>query len=79
MPDPIYITEKDVAKFICRGVNWLRDHAEQLERQYGFPKVDPAIGRRHRPSIEEWAAERNSRPLLKIKGREHNQENEDAL
>lgn len=61
MRDPIYIPEAHVAKMLGHGIDWFHKNVEMLERQYGFPKVDPAIRRRHRPSIEKWAEERNSR------------------
>ena len=70
MPDitPLYLTEKEVAQLLRRGVDWLRQHSEQLERQYGFPKVDPAVGWRHRQAIEMWALERNTRKSPSFSG-----------
>lgn len=61
-PAPLYISEAEAARLLGHDVSWLRSNASALERQYGFPRVDPAIGKRHRPSIEAWAQERNSRP-----------------
>ncbi len=60
-PNPIYLSERQVAELLGYGIDWLRRHAAELERQFGFPGIDPAIGKRHRPSIEAWASERNNR------------------
>lgn len=60
----LYINETEVARMLGHEIAWLRTNAATLERQYGFPKVDPATGKRHRPSIEAWAHERNSRARL---------------
>ncbi|MCT4611318.1 MAG: hypothetical protein N4A70_19180 [Pelagimonas sp.] len=60
-PSPIYFSERQTAEFLGYSVEWLRKNVLQLEQQYGFPRIDPAIGKRHAPSIEVWAQERNSR------------------
>ena len=58
---PLYIPEKQTAQLLGRSIDWLRQNKKQLEDQFGFPRVDPATGYRHRPSIEAWADERNRR------------------
>lgn len=60
-PDPIYYSERQTAECLGYSVEWLRRNVHQLEQQYGFPRIDPAIGKRHAPSIEVWAQERNNR------------------
>lgn len=60
-PDPLYVKEVEAARMLRHDVGWLRANAPTLESQYGFPKIDPAVGMRHREAIEEWARERNSR------------------
>ncbi len=57
----LFVKEADIAKMLGHDVMWLRSNSETLERQYGFPKIDPAIGMRHREAVEEWARERNAR------------------
>lgn len=57
----LFVKEADIAKMLGHDVKWLRSNSETLERQYGFPKIDPAIGMRHREAVEEWARERNAR------------------
>lgn len=57
----LYVKESDIAKMLGHDVRWLRSNSDALERQYGFPKIDPAIGMRHREAVEEWARERNAR------------------
>lgn len=57
---PLYISEKDAAALLGAGIDWFRANRENLERVYGFPKIDPATGKRHRPSIERWAEARNA-------------------
>lgn len=57
----LFVKEADIAKMLGHDVKWLRSNREVLERQYGFPKIDPAIGMRHREAVEEWARERNAR------------------
>ncbi len=57
----LFVKESDIAKMLGHDVKWLRSNSETLERQYGFPKIDPAIGMRHREAVEEWARERNAR------------------
>lgn len=60
----LYVTDAEAAVMLGRSTAWIKKNAEALETQYGFPKVDPAIGKRHRPSIEQWAKERNSRSQI---------------
>lgn len=62
--DQIYASESTVAKMLGHGVDWLRSNQTTLESQYGFPKIDPAIGKRHIPSIKKWAAERNAARVI---------------
>lgn len=57
----LYASEAEVADMLDLDVKWLRANAEVLEAQFSFPKKDIAIGKRHVPSIVEWAAERNGR------------------
>lgn len=59
--DALYVKEVEVARMLRHDITWLRANAGTLEKQYGLPKVDPAIGMRHRGAIEEWARERNAR------------------
>lgn len=61
MVDQIYVSESTIAKMLGHDRPWLQANIETLERQFGFPKIDPAIGKRHRPSVEQWAMERNTR------------------
>lgn len=57
----LYVKEVEIAKMLGQDIRWLRLNRENLERQYGFPKIDPAIGMRHREAVEDWARERNAR------------------
>jgi len=80
MPDPLYVKEAEVAEMLRHGVDWLRKNAPALEAQYGFPKVDPATGLRHKEAIEKWARERNFRPVRHPERlKEANRENTDAF
>lgn len=56
---PLYVSEQEAAKLLGHNVTWLRSNASVLERQYGFPKIDPATQKRHRGAIEAWAEKRN--------------------
>lgn len=58
---PLYTSDRNIARMLGHDVKWLHKNATTLEDQYGFPRIDPAIGLRHIPSVEEWARERNSR------------------
>lgn len=77
--DKLYVNEREAARMLGHDVAWLRENARSLEEQFGFPKIDVAIGRRHREAIEEWSRERNiargRRPGLT----ETNRENRNAL
>ncbi|MEX0303095.1 MAG: hypothetical protein AB3N24_11780 [Leisingera sp.] len=77
----LYVSEGSVAKMLGHDVKWLRANSHNLEKQYGFPPIDPAIGKRHRESIEAWARERNTRKAPTRPGRlsTTNQENENAF
>jgi hypothetical protein len=55
----LYLTEGEVARMLGHDTAWLRANAPTLEAVHGFPKVDCAIGKRHREAIEEWSRERN--------------------
>ncbi len=55
----LFVSEAAAAKMLGRDVSWLRANAATLEVQFGFPKVDLAIGRRHKEAIEVWARGRN--------------------
>ena len=57
----LYVKEAEIAKMLGHDVTWLRSNLNTLERQYGLPKIDPAVGMRHREAVEEWARERNMR------------------
>ncbi|WP_120636072.1 hypothetical protein [Ruegeria sp. EL01] len=58
---PLYVKEETIAKMLGHNVTWLRSNAVALERQYGLPPIDPAVGMRHVEAVEEWARERNIR------------------
>lgn len=61
---PLYVSDREAATLLGRSVDWLRANAGTLEAVYGFPKIDPAVGKRHRPAIERWAEQRNApRPM----------------
>lgn len=62
----LYINEKETASMLGRSTEWLRANRGELERATGFPPIDPIVGRRHRPSIEAWAAARNSNLVKKV-------------
>lgn len=64
-PVALYVKEAEVARMLRHDITWLRKNSKILEEQYGFPKIDPAIGMRHRGSIEAWAQERNMRSAVK--------------
>lgn len=49
----LFVKEADIAKMLGRDVKWLRSNGGTLERKYGFAKIDPAIGMRHREAVEE--------------------------
>lgn len=59
MTEPLYASEKRVAQMLGHDLTWFRENVDALEKQFGFPKVDPATGRRHIPSIRKWAETRN--------------------
>lgn len=77
----LYVSDKVAAQMLGHTIDWLRANREMLERQFGFPKVDPAVGKTHREAIEEWARQRNVEPLHKAQERltETNRENFSAL
>lgn len=56
----LFVSEREAAEMLGHSVDWFRKNREDLERQFGFPKIDPATGKRHLPSIERWASERNN-------------------
>lgn len=79
-PSALYVREVEAARMLRHDVTWLRQNASVLEAQYGFPKIDPATGMRHKESIEQWARERNSRQAPgSLKLTEANKENFDAF
>lgn len=59
----LYAPDAEIAAMLGRSKAWLYDNAENLERQFSFPRKDPAIGMRHIPSILKWAESRNARPV----------------
>jgi len=65
-PEKLYVKEEEAARMLGHNVTWLRSNAETLESQYGFPKIDTAIGKRHKESIEEWARQRNLTPTQRV-------------
>ena len=78
----LYRSEKEVAALLGHRIDWLRANATKLEKQYGLPPIDPAVGMRHIPSIEEWARERNTRMAPRSSGRlteTNHTENKDAF
>jgi hypothetical protein len=77
-PAPLYINEADAARMLGKPTSWLRSNVTTLERQYGFPKVDPAVGMRHKEAIEAWARDRNVRKQSSALS-EISKENKDAL
>lgn len=79
-PSALYVREVEAARMLRHDVTWLRKNAAMLEAQYGFPKIDPATGMRHREAIEQWARERNSRQATRSpRLSENNKENFDAF
>jgi hypothetical protein len=77
---PLYVKEAEAARMLRHDVTWLRKNAPTLESQYGFPKIDPAVGMRHKEAIEQWARERNTRQAPRSVGlTEANRENVDAF
>lgn len=79
---PLYVSEREVARLLGRAIDWLKSHRTDLEDRYGFPKVDQAIGKTHRESIEEWARKRNAKSLASSSERlseTNQQENLNAL
>ena len=73
----LYKSEAQIARMLGHDTAWLHKNATALERQYGFPPIDPAIGKRHAPSVEQWASERTAslRPAVRKKTI-RNQEND---
>lgn len=78
MTEPLYIADKEVARLLDRSVAWFKSNAKALESQYGFPKIDPAIGKRHRETVEKWARERNQRSEQQVR-EARNRGNLDAI
>lgn len=80
MTQQLYLSERSIAQMLGHDLKWLTANARDLERQYGFPQVDPAIGKRHAPSVVQWASDRNA---PKGPAAQHlisrNKENHDAL
>lgn len=79
--EALYIADAAVARLLGHGIDWLRANRSDLEQQYGFPKVDPAVGKTHREAVEVWARKRNVRDLARSSERlsETNQENINAF
>jgi len=77
----LFIKEVEVAKLLGHNVTWLHANANDLERQYGLPKIDPAIGLRHLEAIEIWARQRNVKTNIARSERltETNQEKPNAF
>lgn len=77
----LYVKEVEVARLLGHNVTWLRSNSTDLERQYGLPKIDPAIGLRHLEAIEEWARQRNLTTMTARSERlkETNQEDHNAF
>ncbi len=59
MTAALYVPDSTAAAMLGQKIDWFRANVDMLERQYGFPKVDPAVGKRHKESIETWARKRN--------------------
>lgn len=77
---PLYLSDAKIAKMLGHDIKWLRANEDVLERQYGLPPIDPAIGMRHVEAVEEWARERNMRNSARPERLpETNQENKDAF
>lgn len=79
MAAPLYVSEAQIAAMLGHRIDWLRQNATMLERQYGFPPIDPVIGKRHREAVEAWARERNTRRPAPQRSTNKNQENTDAF
>lgn len=77
----LYLSEREVARMLGRDLAWLKANLPTMIRQYGFPKIDTAVGRYHREAVEEWARERNvtRRRAPGERLNETNRENRDAL
>ena len=75
----LYVSESTIAKMLGHDAAWLRKNSAVLERQYGFPTIDPAIGKRHAPSVERWASERNAVNSPARASKTKHMENLDAL
>lgn len=60
---PPYISEEDLAKELLgeRAKEW-RALAKQLERDEGFPAIDPLFGRRYWPLVRAWLDRRYGVP-----------------
>jgi hypothetical protein len=56
----LYEKEEVVARLLGHDIRWFRSNVQVLEAQFGFPKIDPAIGLRHREAVELWARRRNT-------------------
>lgn len=74
MTQPLFKSEAQIAKMLGHDTAWLRSNAPALEEQYGFPPIDPAIGKRHAPSVERWAQERTQQ-LRPVRPQRRHQEN----
>jgi len=61
--EKLYRSDKEVAQMLGHDIRWFRSNVNALERQYGFPSIDPAVGLPYIPSIEAWATERNTRTM----------------
>lgn len=79
MAESLYIKEAEVAALLKHNITWLKTNINVLEREHGFPAIDPAIGHRHRGAIEAWALERNMRSRTKPKLSETNVEKFDEF
>lgn len=79
MSQPIYKSEAQIAKMLGHDTKWLLKNRAALEAQYGFPPIDPAIGKRHAPSVERWAQERTPQLRPSAQPKSRNQENIDAF
>lgn len=77
--EPLYVDEKETAKLLGHDIGWLRSNRDDLEKQFGLPKIDPATQKRHRESIEQWARSRNMTKAKLDRLTETHQENFDAL
>jgi len=77
----LYVSDRELARMLGHAIDWLKANRDKLEQQFGFPKVDPAIGKTHREAVEEWARKRNARDPGAASERlnRDNRENLDAL